>query len=70
MCNRIVEWNTRTYSSTTANCQLFVSDLLSAMGISLQLGGALGTFPPPPITQSFEFLHVNTKKIQKRHWIN
>lgn len=42
MCNKIVEWNTKTYSATNANCQIFVTDVLNVMGITLQVGGALG----------------------------
>jgi len=42
----MVEWNTRTYHSTKRNCQQFVDDVLQAMGIKLEVEGALGTFLP------------------------
>jgi len=52
MCNKIVEWNARTYSATMANCQCFVNEVLEAMEIKLQMGGALGILSPPPFSKN------------------
>jgi len=68
MCNKIVEWNARTYSATTANCQCFVNEVLEAMEIKLQMGGALGMLPPPPISKNLKPEQSNSlieKALQK-----